>query len=263
VQTSLLFAIWAWVLAEWGGDALILAALFLPTALGIAHGQDCVLMLAAVTGVYLLARRGQDFAAGCVLGLGLVKFHLFLLWPLALLLQKRWRMIGGAGAAIGLELLASLALAGPSGLRSYFDLLRMKDLNHLSPSPELMINVHSAAINLGLDHIAARGFLMAAAVALAAVACRRAPLWRWVAAASAGSLLVPPHVYGYDAALLLVPLLLAVFESGSKPVRVAATVLLTPLPFLAALAGSPWAAAAPVALMAFLGTLAAEARRAR
>ena len=95
----------------------------------------------------------------------------------------------------------------------------MTDLRHLSPSPELMINVRGLASNFGIDHIAATGLLTAAAVILTVAACWRAPLWRAVAAASAGSLLVAPHVYGYDAGLLLAGLWLAMFESGKQEPR--------------------------------------------
>jgi hypothetical protein len=211
-----------------------------------------------VWGAYALARRDRDFAGGAVLGLGLIKFHLFLMWPLALLLQKRWRMLAGACAAAASELLLSLALAGPAGMAKYFALLRMTDLRRLSPSPELMINARGLALNLGIDHPAVIGLLTAAVVILTAAACWRAPLWRWVAAASAGSLLVVPHVYGYDAGLLLVGLWLAIFESGkgTRWPRIAATALLTPLPLLLGLAGAPWAAATPLALLAFLLSLA-------
>jgi hypothetical protein len=106
--------------------------------------------------------------------------------------------------------------------------------------------------------------LTVAAVILTVAACWRAPLWRAVAAASAGSLLVAPHVYGYDAGLLLAGLWLAVFESGgARGPRIAATVLLTPIPFLLGLGGSPWAAATPLALLAFLTSLAFVRPRSR
>jgi hypothetical protein len=148
----------------------------------------------------------------------LIKFHLFLLWPLALLMQKRWRMLAGACLAAVVEVSISLALAGPEGMAKYFRLLRMSDLRHLNPSPELMINVRGLALNLGMDsgleNVAVTGLLTAVVVILTAVACWRAPLWRCIAAASAGSLLVVPHVYGYDAGLLLAGLWLAIFESG-------------------------------------------------
>jgi hypothetical protein len=257
VQSAVLAGTWAWAFRRWGTDALIFGSMYLPTALGIAHGQDCVLMLAIVLGVYAFARGEKHFLSGMLLGAGLIKFHLFLLWPLMLVIQKRWRMLAGACAAVTAELLVSLLLAGPQGMAKYFALLRMDDLRELSPSPDLMINVGGLALNFGLDHLAITAVLTAAAVVLTIAACWRAPLWRCIAAASAGSLLVAPHVYGYDAGLLLAALWLAVFESGSQAARITATLLLTPVPFLLGLAGSPWAAAAPLALLAFLISLAA------
>jgi hypothetical protein len=177
-----------------------------------------------------------------------------------LLIQRRWRMLAGACAAIAVELLIWLALAGPHGMARYFALLRMTDLRRLSPSPQLMINVRGLVLNLDADNIAVSavwiGVLTAAAVILTVVACWRAPLWRSVAAVSTGSLLVAPHVYGYDAGLLLAGLWLAVFESGARGPRITATVLLTPLPLMLGMAGSPWAAAAPLALLVFLTSLA-------
>lgn len=166
-------------------------------------------------------------------------------------------MLAGACAAVTAELLISLLLAGPGGIAKYVALLRMPDLRHLSPSPELMIDARSIALNFGIDSLAMTGLLIAAVVILTVAACWRAPLWRVVAAASAGSLLVAPHVYGYDAGLLLAGLWLAVFESGgARGPRITATVLLTPVPMLLGLAGSPWAAATPLALLAFLASLA-------
>lgn len=260
MQVAVLFGTWAWAFRRWGADALIFGSMYLPTALGIAHGQDCVLILAIVLGAYALAQREQHFLSGIVLGAGLVKFHLFLLWPIMLLMQRRWRMLAGACAAVTAESLLSLILAGPSGIAKYVALLRMTDLRHLSPSPELMINVRGLAMNVGIDSMFAAGLFTAVAVILTIAACWRAPLWRAVAAASAGSLLVAPHVYGYDAGLLLAGLWLAMFESGkqsrSQGPRVTAAVLLTPVPMLLGLAGSPWAAATPLALLAFLASLA-------
>ena len=264
VQAAALAGTWAWAFRRWGADALIFGSMYLPTALGIAHGQDCVFLLWIVLGTYALARREKHFLSGLILGAGLIKFHLFLLWPLALLVQRRWKMLAGACVSVVVEVLISLMLAGPGGLTKYVALLRMSDLRHLSPSPELMIDVRSLALNLGIDSLAVTGLLIAAAVILTFAACWRAPLWRVVAAATAGSLLVAPHVYGYDAGLLLVGLWLAMFESGkqsgsragSRGPRITATVLLTPIPMLLGLAGSPWAAATPLALLAFLTSLA-------
>ncbi len=252
LQSALLFGCWAWALARWGPDALIFGALYLPTALGIASGQDCVVMLAILIATYALSEKGRPFTSGAALGLGLIKFHLFLLWPLALLIQKRWRMTLGACAAVAAESLVSLLLSGPSGIAEYFRLLRNKNIERLSPSPELMIDVHGMALNFGMSNLVVRGILVGLVILLVAAACWKAPLWKWMAAASTGSLLVAPHVYGYDAGLLLVSIWLAIFMSTDKWTRIAATLICTPIPFLLNLAGTPWAAATPVALLLFL-----------
>jgi glycosyl transferase family 87 len=260
IQAAVLAGNWVWAFRRWGADALIFGSMYLPTALGIAHGQDCVLILAIILGSYAAAARGQHFLSGVILGAGLIKFHLFLLWPVMLLIQRRWKMLAGACAAVTVEFLVSVLLAGPGGLLKYVALLRMPSLSHLNPSPELMIDARSIALNFRADNLGVTGLLTAAAVVLTIAACWRAPLWRAVAAASAGSLLVAPHVYGYDAGLLLVGLWLAMFESGTtneaRWPRITATILLTPVPMLLALAGSPWAAATPLAMLAFLASLA-------
>jgi hypothetical protein len=260
IQAAVLAGNWVWAFRRWGADALIFGSMYLPIALGIAHGQDCVLILAIILGSYAAAARGQHFLSGVILGAGLIKFHLFLLWPVMLLIQRRWKMLAGACAAVTVEFLVSVLLAGPGGLLKYVALLRMPSLSHLNPSPELMIDARSIALNFRADNLGVTGLLTAAAVVLTIAACWRAPLWRAVAAASAGSLLVAPHVYGYDAGLLLVGLWLAMFESGTtneaRWPRITATILLTPVPMLLALAGSPWAAATPLAMLAFLASLA-------
>src|SRR5205823_14117802 len=147
LQTILLMACWRWAYRRWGPDALIFGALYLPTALGIAHGQDCVIMLAILIVSYELAERGKWYASGAAVGLGLIKFHLFLLWPTAR------RMLAGLALVAASEALISLLLAGPTGFIQYARLLQKKDIEHLNPSPELMINVHGLAINLGFPNI--------------------------------------------------------------------------------------------------------------
>ena len=72
MQTTVLLLCWRWAFERWGSDALIFGALFLPTALGIAHGQDCVLMLAILIASYTLAERREWYWSGAALGLGLI-----------------------------------------------------------------------------------------------------------------------------------------------------------------------------------------------
>jgi len=114
-----------------------------------------------------------------------------------------------------------LCLVDPGGIAR-----RMTDLRHLSPSPELMVNASGVAVNRGTDNIGVIGLVTLAALMRTLAACWRAPLWRVIPAASAGSF------------------------------RITAAALLTPVPILLALARSPWAAATPLALLAFLASLA-------
>src|ERR1051326_5983045 len=239
LQSAVLVACWIWADRKWGSDALVFGAVFLPTALGIAHGQDCVLLLAVLILSFRFAERGWDLAAGLALGLGLIKFHLFLLWPLVLLLQKRWRMLAGWCGAGGAIAGAGLVLGGVEGSLNYIRLLGNPNLDRLNPSAELTISVHGLALNLAGGNLIVRAGLMVAVVVLVVYGARNAPLWRTYAMAASGSLLVPPHVYGYDAGLLLLPLWLAIFQSEQRLTRITATVLITPIPFVMSSAGAP------------------------
>src|SRR5215471_14911040 len=105
LQVATLFACWTWAAKRFGPDALIWGALSVPCGLGIFHGQDCVFMLAIAIGGYALARGKHSFAAGAVLGLALMKFHLVLFLAPAMLISRRWKMFQGF-AATGVALLA-------------------------------------------------------------------------------------------------------------------------------------------------------------
>ncbi|HEX5228480.1 MAG TPA: glycosyltransferase family 87 protein [Bryobacteraceae bacterium] len=257
-QSALLLACWAWSRRRFGADALVFAALFLPCPLGIASGQDCVMMLALFILAFELAEGSRWFAAGAALALMLMKFHLILLWPVALLVQRRWRMLAGFCATALALVGICVALGGINSLRVYAALLQNKSLDHLSPSPELMISFQGMLANLGIETPWASGLLIAAAVVVFLWSVRTAPLWRMFALTAAASLWIVPHVYGYDASLLLLPILLTIFRSAAPASRIAATLLSTPIPFGFALAGRPWAIVSSASLAIFLVLLAVE-----
>jgi hypothetical protein len=259
-QIALLLACWAWGLRRFGADALVFAALYLPCPLGIATGQDCVMMLALFILAFELAERNRWFAAGVALGLMLVKFHLILLWPVALLVQRRWRMLAGfCGTAMLLVAICAL-LGGVGSLRLYAALLQNKSLDRLSPSPELMISYQGLVTNLGMEARWTVGVLIAAVVVIFLWGVREAPLWRTFALTAAASLWIVPHVYGYDASLLQLPLWLTIFRSLNPASKVAATLLSTPVPFGFALAGKPWAIVSSASMAIFMLVIASEAR---
>jgi hypothetical protein len=257
-QSALLVACWAWGFRRFGANALVFAAFSLPGPLGIASGQDCVMLLAIFVVAFELADRGRAGASGAVLALMLIKFHLILLWPVALLLQRRWKMLGGFCAAAVAEACLSLALGGMEGARNYVALLRNKNLDHLSPSKELMISFQGLTENLSIDSPIATAAILVAIFLIFAFAVYKAPLWKMFAVTAVASLLVAPHVYGYDATLLLLPFLLTIFHAQLPGAKIAATLLCTPLPFGFALAGKPYAIVSSASLLIFLVLLAWE-----
>jgi len=256
LQIAMYVAILAWAKSRWGPQALLFGAMFLPATLGIASGQDCVFMLAIIAGVMALEGRGRDTAAGAVLALGLIKFHLFVAWPVILLVQKRWRMLLGAAAVTVGEVLFSWLLVGGSGLADYVSLLGNQGIARLSPSRELMINVQALTLNLGDDHAYLRLLLVLSVMGLAVVVSWRAPFRSAVVAATTASILASPHVYGYDAALLLPAFCLVLFETRAKLPRLLAVFLCSPIPYLLNLAGFPWRLTTSLCLIFFLLFLA-------
>ena len=261
LQISVLIACLAWAWRRFGTPALLFACMSMPAALGIAHGQDAVLFLAVLIVSYRLIEKGSDFSGGVVLGMLLVKPHLALLWPVALVIERRFKTLAGFAATGVAAAAVSLAMIGAGGVRSYAQLLRNPDLTLLSPSPEFMIGLEGLGANFGMASLAAYAAMAAVIVALFLIAVRQAPLWRVFAATTAASLLVAPHAYGYDATMLLLGLWLTTFSAALQPTRIVALWLFTPLAYGFTLAGKPWAAVSSLSLLALVVALACEAHR--
>jgi hypothetical protein len=257
-QALLLVLCWLWAWRRFGPDALVFAALSLPAPLGIASAQDCGLLLVAFIASYELAERKRWAASGAALALLLIKFHLILLWPVALLLQKRWKMFAGFCGMAAVEVVSCWLLGGTALIRSYVKMLGDKHLDILSPSPQLMISYEGLAANLGINSPAFNLLLIGGIVVLFVWTVRGAPLWRMFAVTAVASELIVPHVYGYDATLLLLPIWLTIFHSTQPSSRIAATLMATPLPFLFALADKPWAIVSSASMLLFFVVLSCE-----
>jgi hypothetical protein len=258
VLSLLLMGCWLWFAQTLGEQALVLASLFWTSALGIAFGQDCVLMLVLAVISYHLHSKGRDGWAGVALAMALYKYHVLLLVGPAILLGRRRRMFAGFSVVAGVEALVSIVLVGPAGISAYVSLLFRKDLEGLYPSPQLMPNLNGLLTNFKLASTPAVITLSGVTVACVAIAAWRAPWWRCMAAGIAGSMLIVPHVFGYDLTVLLLGLLLAVKSSESKLTRAVAFWLCAPLCHTGNLFGAPWAACLPVSLVVFVFALGRE-----
>ena len=133
-------AYWAWsallvaamVLAWWiaapGRDRVRLVFLaaaigWLPVVYGLQLGQPALLVAAGVAVSCALLWRRQDWAAGAVLAVLVLKPQLALLVPVALLVAGRWRAFAAAAIAIGIVAVASVIALGPSGVAAYEGIL--------------------------------------------------------------------------------------------------------------------------------------------
>ncbi len=102
---------------------------------------------------------------------------------------------------------------------------------------------------------------LAAGVVAVVFLMRGAPLWQWFGAAVAGSLMVPSHVYGYDLAILLVPILASASEAQSKFTRLLAFAAALPFAYEATLLPPPWSAIPALLLLCLFVAIGSDGFR--
>lgn len=211
----------------WQLTAAIL--LFLPLTVSILVGQDITLIVALCAATILLCRSGRDAAAGFVLSLCIIKFHLFVLVPLVLIRHRKWSMIGGAAGGVLIWLAISTLVAGPDWPRQYLAVLQ------------------NPAISPYLDYMpTVRGIFFDSPWALYVTALVLAVLLYVIVKqrnfevafglALAGGVLLNTHSYLQDCAILL-PALVSAVRSGCAGVRRIALFLMTPFPYVLFLLG--------------------------
>lgn len=233
----------------WGErDLMFLAAVFFPIPFTVSQGQDVPLLLVWVALAIRLSARGHDLAAGLVLALCGSKPHLFVLLPLLVIRQRRWKL--GLGVVLGGTLLVavSFAVAGPRWPLEWYAAISDPKTH---PGLDHMPNFFSFAYNLGIGRWAWAG--IAATVAAAWLALPRAASLAWgLSIVMTGSLLVVPHCYIIDCALLL-PALWVFWKTARGWTRYLAAALLNPPAMLLIAASPPWPALVPALLLTLLG----------
>jgi alpha-1,2-mannosyltransferase len=233
-----LFSIWAWAARKFGPESLVYCAFFIPLLFGISTGQDTLFVTGLLILAYCALERGQHALGGVLLALLLCKFNLTLLVPVVLVIRKEWRILAGYAPTALAAVIVSAALASPA---SYLALLTNSKLEALHASPQMMVNTNSIALNTGLDFPVVRILLIAVVLAAVFSIPRTANLERWLFAAIGGSLLISPHTFEYDVALLLVPILKILADSAAPSLLrgVAATAAI-PLPYFLTILPRPY-----------------------
>lgn len=238
------------------------AAISIPLLTALCNGQDTPLLLAILGGSILLTRRKMDFVAGLVLSLCAIKFHLFLFLPILFVVKKRWRILGGGAAGIALLAGLGVLVNGLGSTRQYIAVLRDPWIN---PSAVGMPNLHGlVAVWDGGPRLE---MLLAAVVLLAFLwITQRNESYEFLFAASlVCGLLVSFHSGVADTVILFPAFVMAAGASASEPLRASSALILTPVPYFMALAGAPYSAALPIAMLLLVVVfwIAARERRSR
>jgi hypothetical protein len=207
----------------------IVSLLFVPVILCLQQGQDSLLLLLLLVLGLAALQRGNSFAAGCWLALGLFKFQIVVPLILVLLLVQRGKprmqmLKGFTLVAFGLAAF-SAAICGWSVFATYPEFLR-----HLSSQPfagihpRAMANFRGLISLVGLNQSALDRSMVAAlsitALLLVLSICKRAEAMAQVLGTSSSSheaesaygyalifaLLVSYHLNPHDLSVLLIPI---------------------------------------------------------
>ncbi len=186
---------------------------FPATLVNGVHGQNGFLTAALFGGALSLINK-RPILAGVLFGLLTYKPQFGVLIPIALIAGRCWTAFASAAVTTVALLAVSAAGFGVEPWVAFWH--NMPELYQaviegrpaLINVPSLMITLHL----LGVDDGVAQGFHIALALAVAAVVA-----WVWyvrgatvasAAVLATGAFFVPPHPYGYDLALLAVPIAL-------------------------------------------------------
>jgi Glycosyltransferase family 87 len=128
---------------RWDWRVLLLVFfLFPPVLLNFLQGQDSLFLLLLMTLAIVALQRGRNFAAGCLLGCGLFKFHLILAFVVLVASLRRKSLVGGFALAFVILLLVSAGISGWAFLTAYpHFLMRLSSLPLGGIHPAQMPNI--------------------------------------------------------------------------------------------------------------------------
>lgn len=178
----------------------------------IQQGQDTLLFLLCLAAAIQLLRSSRDFLAGIVLSVCTIKPHLLVFLPLLFVRQRRFKFAAGFLTGVAAQLLISILVQGSSWPKEYLGQLLHPSLHS---AYTFMPSVAGLLPGFGFQYRALA--CAAAAMLLLPVLlriCRRQTAWICLSCCVAAGLIVAPHAYIYDVALLI-PLCLSVIRFRS------------------------------------------------
>lgn len=251
VVLNLLALAWfVWRFASGTPELPIVIAFSLPVLACVLYGQDSLLVLFFAAAPVWQLRQRHDFTAGLILSLCAIKFHLFLLVPMALIIRHRWRALGGGVTGVAALTGLSFVAGGLSWPAAYWATLRNPEI---SSGMICMPNVRTLVYPLVGDNVLTAIILAGVVLALGVLAMVKAPDDEFaLACALVGGLLLGLHGGIHDCVIGLLIFVMFLKSSKDKLIRIAATVSIAPPAALLLMAGSPFSAALPACYIILL-----------
>jgi len=194
---------------------VLLVCLFAPCVLTVLMGQVSILVLLAAIGAWRLLEKGQDVAAGAVLGWLTIKPQLTAVLLLGLLIwcarRGRWRVVNGFVAALTLLVLSSTLLSPswPIDMATAMQVSRVR--TELAPTALTVLQtVGARGTMLWACYLAIASTVIA--LVLHAAWNRTSGLEAVVGVSLIAPFFVAPYARHYDFAILLIPALILIAE---------------------------------------------------
>jgi hypothetical protein len=187
------------------------AAAFPPFWFLVLAGQTAIIPLLGFFLAWLALRANRPFLAGLAFGLLSLKPQFAIVLSFVVVFTAQWRMLLGGLCSIALQMSAVIAILGVQALRSYFDtIMAMPHIERfLEPDPWRMHSLRTITNLVPGTPGHVLWFLISAAVTAIVVWVwrSRAKLTTRLGMLVLGTVLVNPHLFLYDAIVLVLPLL--------------------------------------------------------
>jgi hypothetical protein len=218
---------------RWRWFPALLFAAFYPISRAAVQGQDSIILLTLFAAALGALDKGNELAAGILVGIGAFKFQIAIPILLLFLLWRRWRFCAGFAVSGVSAALVSLWLVGFHGAREYATTLwamsahlsSRGDILHYGAVPTAMFNLRGLATALLGNALSGPNLIIVVLICsgaiLVAAARRRPSLPLAITTAS----LVSYHFLSHDASILIIPLAAALCSQSIWSAAVAASLL--------------------------------------
>jgi hypothetical protein len=210
-----------WPVTRWQMTALA-CAWSIPAALVLLFAQDDLFLLVVIAMLFRW-HDSRPLASGLLASFLSIKFHLFLLLPLLLIGQRRWRM--GLGFSLGCAILIVMSFA-VGGAAWPVEMARVLSSREILTREYVMPNIRGL-LSAFTDRITPEILLDLVFGGIVFSIVRRADFQIGMAATLVGSLLVSHHA-GPEDCVVLIPALLVIGERSQSGMVVYCLVLLSP-----------------------------------